>query len=325
MNEYLRQQYARQNADRNFGYAHDSPGRDRPRKQAAAVVSQIVAADRHQDTALWPALFRVWPAWAHGLQGTGDCVSWGTAHLGDILLAILYLLAKVRRPDGLISSESIYGFGKSELFDNYGWHGAGMNGSDALAAWRRFGTLYRRLYEAGSQKYDLSQYSGARAVAWGEQPRQTHGVPDELEPFAAEHKCVDEVAVTDAATAGALIQAGYPCQYCGGVYWGVERDSNGIARRFASGSHCMTITGVRYDGGSTPKYWWVANTGHGNHCSGPIGPTPMPPIYAECGSWVPNNRVEPILRQGDCFATSFVDGWPVLDLKDFGTPSEVLG
>jgi hypothetical protein len=87
----------------------------------------------------------------------------------------------------------------------------------------------------------------------------------------------------------------------------------------------MTATGVRYDGGSEPVAFWISNTGHGDHCDGPVGLIPVPKIYADCGSWVPVNRIAPVLAQGDCFSTTFVEGWPVLDLRDYGFSREVLG
>lgn len=315
--EFLEGQYRLASESRNFGYANPPQSQSKPRKTAAASLPAILEADEAKDMGLWPALFATWPEWRWGEQGTGDCVSWGTAHLGDVLLAVLFHAGKIRRPDALICQESIYGFGKQELAGE-GYTGVGMSGVAAIQAWRRFGTLYRLRYEAGGRSIDLTRYDGRRAIQWGETPA---GVPDALEVYAGAHKARDEVAVTDLRSAGALIQAGYPFQYCGYAYWGVQRTSEGIARRFSSGWHCMTATGVRYGGGREPIAFWIANTGHGDHVDGPAGPLAMPDVYAACGSWVPAKYIAPVLADGDCFATTFVEGWPVLDLKEFGFSS----
>lgn len=307
-------------ADRpNYGYAR-TPSLAEPRKLASASLSEILAADRRRDAVLWPALFATWPSWHWGLQGTGDCVSWGTAHALDCNLAVLANAQKIRRPDALVCQESIYGFGKCELKRSYGYHDAGMSGRDAIRAVRRFGTLYRRVYG----QFDLREYSGERAEAWGEMPEETHGVPDALEPMAAEHRSADEVQVDDVIVGGALLQAGYAWQWCGYTSWGVARNDDGIAVRFASGWHCVTATGVRYRNG-LPYAFWIANTGHGNHVRGPVGPIAMPEVYAQCGSWVPAHYVQQVLDTGDCWTTTFVEGWPVLDLSDFGFFAKVLG
>jgi hypothetical protein len=256
---------------------------------------------------------------ANGIA-VSNCVSWGSGHLGDVILAVFALAGKVRKPDALICRESIYGFGKCELFNSYRYHGMGMAGIDAMRAWEKYGTLYYSAYP----EMDLSAgYSGSRAKSWGE---GGNGVPDALEKYAVEHRCRDRVAVTDIQAAGALVQSGYAIQYCGYTTWGLSRDANGVANRFKSGAHCMTITGVRYDGKAAPQYFWVANTGHGNHVSGPKGPFDVPDSYAACGAWMPAARyIQPVLQQGDCFTTSFVEGWPLLKLTTFGFPKKVFG
>ena len=310
--DWLRKEYAAPSAQRNFGVAIRA--RPIPRRDAREICSHLLAAARGKNTVLWSALFKVWPDWHWGFQGTGDCVGWGTAHMGDLNLAIAYLAGKIRKPDALICQESIYGFGKSELFNSYGYHGAGMSGVDATEAWKKYGTLYRLKYPG----HDLTEYSGSRSVAWGERPRATHGVLDELEPAAAEHKAIAEVGVTDAASGAALLEAGYAWQYCGYTYWPTRRTRDGMGASFTSGWHCMTCVGVIYGEDGRPAYWRIANTGHGDHCDGPAEPGDVPQVYQECGGWVPTRLVEPVLRAGDCRCVSVVDGWQNLNLPDSG-------
>jgi len=320
MNRYLRNIYGMVPVERNFGYWRPHVLKRRKPKMAAwalpAAVRENSKAKKGESVLIAKAFFDLWPGWNHGLQGTGDCVSWGQSHMGDVTMANIAANGKQAKPDALICQESIYGFGKCELVNNYSNHGAGMYGEGAAAACTKFGTLYRKKYPG----HDLTSYSGSRAVAWGERPRTTHGVPDELEEFAAEHKWKDHVVVTDAESGIALLRAGYAWNYCGYTYWGTTRNSEGIATRFQSGWHSMTCTGVMVDDDDDPIAWWIANTGHGNHCNGPVGPFPMPTAYAQCGSWVPDSKVRKAMAAGDCPAATPVAGWPVLDLEDWGTP-----
>lgn len=311
--EFLERSYTLNPQDRNFGICRANLNR-RPTAIASVQCRAPMAAADSRDVCLAPALFKVWPDWHWGMQGTGDCVSWGSGHMGDVNLAVASLAGKIRKPDALICQESIYGFGKSELAESYSYHGDGMAGVDAAEAWKKFGTLYRTVYP----NHDLTEYDGDRAIAWGERPRTTHGVPDELEPLAAQHKARDYVQVDSIQAGAALLQAGYAWQYCGYTYWPQSRTSDGMGTNFTSGWHCMTCVGVIHDAAGNPAWWRIANTGHGDHVDGPAEPGDVNPIYQECGGWVPNRLVEPVIRAGDCYCVSFVEGWEVLDLDTLG-------
>lgn len=312
--EYLESVYRQSSLERNFGVCREKFDRKTTTAPASIACAHLLRASEGKSTVLFPALFKVWLAWQWGLQATGDCVSWGTAHMFDVNMATAFLAGKIRQPDGLVSSEAIYGFGKSELFNSYGRHGQGMNGIDAVDACKKFGTLYRKRYP----EYDLRSYNGSYALEWGESSRRSHGVPDMLEPYAAEHKAPEYARVDSIKSAAALIEAGYAWQYCGKTYWPTSRDSDGMGKRFESGWHCMTCVGVIYDEDGKPAWWRIANTSHGDHVEGPNEPGAVPSVYQECGGWVPNRLVEPVIRAGDCYCTTFVEGWPVLDLPDLG-------
>lgn len=311
---FLRNQYAKAPAERNFGILPTPPGYRERFEIARHSAPHILQADERRDTVLWPYLFRAFPQWTYGVQGTGDCVSWQNKHILDVLMAVLVHVKK--QPFEIraeVRQEAIYGFGRVEVFGKNYAGGAGMFGAAAAKAIRSLGTLHALNYaELG---YDLRTYSGARAIEWGRT-----GVPDVLEPTASKHRAGEEILVTDAVMGGALIQQGYPLGYCGFTYWGRRRDAAGVGTQFSSGWHGMTITGVRYDPQTKqPSHFWVANTGHGNHVSGPVGPYAMPDRYAACGSWVPVRLVQPVLAAGDCFAHSFYEGFPLTHLPDYGT------
>jgi hypothetical protein len=310
---WLEDRYDQSGSARNFGIWTDAP---RPAaRPIAAIAPHLLAQEERRDTALWPALFAAWPNWHWGIQPTGDCTRWMEQHLLDVLLANAWAAGTCRKPDALVAGESIYGFAKCELENNYGYHGAGATGEAVAEACVKFGSLYRLTYAKDGQTCDLREESSL-AIEWGDRGR---GVPDWLEPFAAEHRAKDRVAINSTVEMGLLVQAGYPCQYCGYTSWGTTRDSDGIAQRFSSGWHAITATGVRWNSNGNPLAFWIANTGHGDHCDGPVGPFAVPAAYAECGSWVPTEKIAPVIRAGDCFATTLVEGWPILRLPDFAT------
>jgi hypothetical protein len=267
-----------------------------------------------KDTALWVALFAVFPAWRWGLQPRGDCTRWGKQHGADVLAANLYAAGKITRPEAQCAGESIYGFAKCELVNSYRYHGDGSTSWAVSEAAHKFGYLLRQLYEQGRDRIDLREetdYSGE----WGTKGR---GVPDWLEPYAAKHRMADRLDVADAMEAAKLITSGYPVDYAGYAPWPRTRDGDGMGTKFSRGAHMMELTGVRWEG-EKPYAFWCANTGHGKHVSGPKGPIPVPDAYAECGGWIEASIVDKILRGGRCCAHTMVLGWPVLDLPDWGS------
>lgn len=311
---YLESLYDQVEAERNFGVWIEAPRIESPRTLDEAA-PQILAQEERKDTCLWPALFSCWPDWHWGYQATGDCVGWAGAGEADINLAVGVVAGKLRKAEGLTSIEASYAFSKCELYNSYRYHGAGSTGYAMAEARVRFGSLYRRVYESGRNRIDLREY-GDLSIQWGDRGR---GVPDWLEPFAAEHKAQDKVQIRSALEGGLMIQSGRPFQYCGYTYWGTRRGSDGIATQFDRGWHDMVATGVRWNRDGTPLALWVQNWGHGDHCEGPIGPYEMPDVYADCGSWVPASRIDPVCRAGDCYATTLAAlGWELLTLPDWG-------
>jgi hypothetical protein len=279
-----------------------------------------ITEDQHfQSTVLWPALFAAYPKWRHGIQGTGDCVSWMLAHMADISDAIRNL-GNPRKTELLqTASESIYGFGKSELANNYRFHSAGMMGIDAIKAAEKFGRLLRKKYEQD----DLTAYSGELAQSWAERPHKTHGVPDYLEPEATKHKVRAHLEVKETMTAAAFIEAGYPVGYCGDTSWGIVTDAQGIAQKFNNGAHAMALTGVMY-AGKQPAFFWVANTGHGDHVHYRGDRSEVPVNYTNCGCWIPQRFIEPVLQRGDCFVISIDNQWNIHNLLPLCTDPNAL-
>jgi len=289
----------------SYGYTRTPTSRV-SRLNALSFPSKINCSQKYKSTVLWPTLFKAFPRWCHGLQTTGDCVAWMFSHMADLTDAIRNIGNSRVTELFQTCSESIYAFGKCELKSNYSFHSPGMMGIDAILASEKFGRLLRKSYGSLS----LSHYNGAIAVGWAEDPRKTHGVPDELEPEAAKHKMLCHLEATDSLTAAAFIEAGYPCGYCGDTRWGTRSDNQLQAIRFTNGAHAMALTGVRY-AGQNPSHFWVANTGHGDHVEFDESPGLTPTRYKQCGTWMPTEMIDPVLRAGDCFVISADGLWNV--------------
>jgi len=296
--------------DTNYGIARAMLVHSPKVRLCNAIAPHIFDAEP-VDTVLWVPLFEVFPSWAHGMQPTGDCTCWMQKHLVDVLHCVRWKAGQAEKPDARVFGPSIYAFGKCELEGSYGYKGAGSTGYASATACNKFGVLYAKSYSDGKNDFEPDD---DLSVAWGDRGA---GVPDWLEKFAAQHKLVDRIDVDTPEAAGKLIQAGYPVQYCGYTYWGRNRSSDGLATSVSSGWHAMTATGVRWKGDQVLALW-IANTGHGNNCDGPVGPFGMPDIYAQCGSWVPRARLASVYSAGDCYAHTDIEGWPVSQLPNSG-------
>jgi hypothetical protein len=341
VSDFLNQQYARLgnplSADAlllprdggvhaNFGYAGEL-AQYQPEVRSLGAIAPHLADQKPKDAGLWPALFELFPDWHWGVQPTGDCTRWMQQHLLDVLMAGLWKNGLIAKPEAQVAGESIYATAKCELVNSYRYHGAGCTGAAVANASVKYGHLYRRKYSVDGKIYDLTRDSTAKydngySVLWGDRGR---GLPDELEPYAAQHKVRDRIDPESPEEAGKLIQAGYPVQFCGmSAPWARVRGDDGLGVRFSSAAHAMCATGVRWAPDGTVLALWIANTGHFNHCTGPVGPIPVPAIYAECGGWVPRKLLVSTFSDGDCKAHSFVEGWPLLDVGDYGM-AEILG
>ena len=339
MNEFLRSQYARVGPPKrldelgrvhaagagaaNFGIAIPALALAPPGATVAEVAPHLLDAEP-RDAALWPTLFRLWPDWRWGIQPTGDCTRWMQQHLLDVLHAVLWHNASIGRPEARVAGESIYATAKHELYGRYGYDGAGSTGWAVATAAVRYGFLLRKKYEVAGKTYDLrfdhdDRHTNTWSITWGDRDAARVGLPDELEPLAAEHKARDRVLVETPEQSGKLIQAGYATQYCGYTYWAMQRGDDGMGTRFSAGWHALTATGVRWNPDGTVRALWIANTGHGDHVSGPVGPIDVPDVYAACGSWVPRRLLDRVYAAGDCHAHTFSDGWPIHALVDWQT------
>lgn len=262
-------------------------------------------------TLLYPFLFAVLPSWTYGLQSRGDCMAWSACHAVDLLTAAdIVLKGQLEQFRALTNIEAQYGLMRVEVFG--GKPDFGGDGASPTAAARsvtQFGTLHRLKYLADS--FDLTAYdnSGGRSGQWGR-----YGLPDALEPVAAEHKCGDAILVTSFDQAVELLQSGYPISNAAPDNpIPRKRDAQGFGVDIWRASHAMNYIGYRLD----PRPGLLqSNTGHGNHVTGPKWPEDMPNTLAACSAWIDRDDVEHVLRQQWSFAYSDYAGFPRRELPN---------
>jgi len=261
-------------------------------------------------TLLYPFLLAVFPSWTYGLQGRGDCMGWSAAHNVDEVAAVqIALLGRRETAPALTCIEAQYGFMRVEVRGGQPDYG-GDGGSPTLAAKSvlECGTLHRMQYLDG--KHDLRRYdeSGGRSGLWGR-----YGVPDELEPAAAEHWIQDIALVTDFDTAVECLSRGTPISnaHPSNPIW-TERDELGFGKKRWNASHAMNYIGYRL--GSRPGLLKI-NTGHGFHVHGPMHPDDCPSAIAGCAAWEDANVADQVLKAEWSWAYSDYIGFPKRDLN----------
>lgn len=261
-----------------------------------------------------------------GAQGIGDCVSWGFKHLVDfgscveIYREIEELSKKYEFNDPKLkleidaklygfqmsSSEVIYGLSRVEIGGQRRSFSDGSRGPWGAQAIYKYGTIsYRKLKELGhGDKYDPR-----RAKEWG-----AYGLPDNLEPTAAQHKVETISLVTNFNDYAHLCESGYGTAICSNM--GFENGPRGVTLRDAQGfatprrnwSHCMFLAGVRYDrpGALCINQW-------------PLGAFAGPLVLNQPKNsfWIDEKYVNEILAQRESWTASGHKGYPLrrLDYK----------
>lgn len=289
--------------DQLFGYVPDTPANEAfiaslPFPTLAAAGPSLVLDDK-REVFLYESLIKAMPEWKRGAQGIGSCVGWGWSLAVDLLAATEVMLK--REPEsfgGRTLEASVYAFSRVEA---RGRSRAGMSdgsyGGAAAKAVKDWGTLhYGRDYKG--ERFD--SYSAQREKTWG-----NTGVPDNLEPFAKEHR-VGEVTLVDSFDAAAkAIQNGYPVAVCSGQGFTMKRDSQGFCSPRGSWAHCMCLAGVRWD---RPGLLCINSWGNSN--SGPHYPQTMPSSVQACSFWIDARTVDGMLRGRDSYALSSYEGFP---------------
>lgn len=217
----------------------------------------LQASDR--DVFLGSLLVAMDPGWKRLAQPIGSCVGWGWS-LTVQMLAVCDIMIRGERESygGRVLEAATYGFSRVEargLDRNYG--GDGSYGAAAARAVTKWGTLY------ADRDYNGKRYKSADAKlekTWGRD-----GVPDELEPFAAEHKVLEVTLVRNFSDVVKAVSNGYPVALCStrAFHMTFVKDSEGYGGWLKPNPadrwpHCQMIAGVfhgKRPGAIVPNSW----------------------------------------------------------------------
>ena len=177
-----------------------------------------------QDVFLGSLLLQLNPAWKRGRQPVGSCVGWGWSLAAEMLSAADILIRHDREGyGGRILEAATYGLSRVEarnLDHNYG--GDGSYGAAAAKAVTRYGTILA--------DHDYAGKRYASGVAEIERQFGRDGLPNELEPYAAQHKVGEVTLVRSFEDVAKAIANGYPVAICStlGFRMTFETDGDGI-------------------------------------------------------------------------------------------------
>lgn len=153
-------------------------------------------------------------------------------------------------------------------------------------------------------QYDLTTFSAARAREWG-----SRGVPAEVSAVAKQHPVSGAALVKSAADVERAIGQLYPVVVCSDVGFDDasgrvgSRDAQGFIKPRGTWPHAMCFIGWR--NGDRPGALCLNSWGDSAH-GGPVWPEDAP----RAAFWVDAAVVDRMVKQGDSFALSGVQGFP---------------
>ncbi len=241
---------------------------------------------------------------AYNQGDVGSCVGHGTAAALSVLNAVEILYRKEPQQfKAMHSADGMYGLAREAA--NMLGRGDGCTGSGAAKSVRELGTLYAIRYSP-EMADDLTSDFPAKARQFG-----ARGVGNLLKQEAAKRKTLSVYRAKSAVEAWSLIGNGYPINVCSNQGFAAKRDSEGIPS--GNWSHSMAIIGRRTTNNGR-KLFLIWNSWGDNWCSGPYWQD-MP-----FGSfWAEYAVVDKMLRQGDSFAYSELEGFPARSIPDYGS------
>ena len=226
----------------------------------------------------------------------GSCVAFGTASAIEHLQCV-QIASGSREEYRDLAQEVIYGGSRVEV------GGGRIAGDGSVGAWAaRFVSKYGVVARGKYDSIDLSKYDERRCRQYGDA-----GVPDPLESVAKKHPVKAVTNVKTWAECRSAVRNGYPVAVCSTQGFRMKRDADGFCPPQGSWAHCMAIVGVQ--GGRRPGAF-ILNSWGGSAHTGPVGAGDPSPA----GFWADANVVDRMLRQGDSWAFSGVNGFPARKL-----------
>lgn len=231
----------------------------------------------------------------------GSCVSFGTEMAVKMTIAAQHYSRRASSTIDLVQEE-IYGGSRVEIGKKR-IHGDGSIGAWAAQLVQRYGVIPRGIWG----KYDLSKYDVHRCRDWGQ-----NGIPDDLEPECRKRIVKEITLVKNWEMAKLALSNGHGIAVSSSQGFTMDRDSDGFARPRGAWNHCMALIG--YTDGRRPG-GFIQNSWGANAHTGPLGPGNPP----SGGFWVDASVVDGMLKQGDSWAFSSVDGFRVQNNIDWSS------
>ena len=248
----------------------------------------------------YTAILKFFPDWGgQDAQERGDCTVHGTYNAVYVDYAIDALFGETKWM-GPLACENIY---RSRGFSSDGWSCeapctyVGPNG--------RGGMLYRKVWENGSERVDLSSYNSS----WSGNGRA--GVPSWMEAESQKNKIKLVIPIRTPEEHRDALAIGFGMNVCSGQGFSSSTDEFGVARASGSWSHAMAHTANIDTQWARSKYgdmiggiqqsWGNWNTINGKPDGSPKMPVGM--FYSKMST------IASMLRGQDSFAMCGVFGW----------------
>lgn len=292
-----------------MGYRPDRAGTERflssLDKPTLAAAGPDLQLDTSRDVFLGQYLLKCDATWRRGRQQIGSCVGWGWSLAVDILAACDIVLRN--EPEsfrGCVLPASVYGFSRVEVRGQRNTGGDGSYGAAAAKAVTKYGTLHLGVNYGNGNLFTAS--TGQLEKAWGRD-----GVPDELEPAAAERKVGSVALVTSFEDAAKGIQNGYPTAVCSMQGFTMTlRD--GYLTPAGTWPHCMMFAAVKWK----PRPALLCVNSWANCYEGTVD-TSLPEVFQRSAGWVDADTCTKMLAEEDSFALSGYSGWAARTLPDW--------
>jgi hypothetical protein len=289
-----------------FGYTPDPAGSEAfvaslPRPTLAEAGPELQAA-KH-DVSLSQLLLKSMPGWKRGSQPIGSCVGWGTAMAVDILAACdIWLRKETEVWGGRCIEGVVYGLSRVEARgQTRNGGGDGSTGFHAAKAIRDFGTLHYG-QDYGGKRWE-KQLSGTEERTLGRD-----GLPNSLEPYAAQHKVAEVTLVRSFKDCAKAISNGYPVFLCSmrGFSMTFKKDAKhggGWLSPMGQWAHCMMACDLRWDRPAllVPNSW-------GDCYSGEVDQR-LHPSFQRTSGWVDASVIDSMCAGGDSYAVAGFNGF----------------
>lgn len=266
-------------------------------------ITPIRGTGRGKITLLHQAVEKVAGSFYIYLQEIGDCVANAQAGAITSLSAIEIFNGDLESFGGIIAPEPIYGDSRHLIGRDQ------ISGDGSISAWacqatQKYGVVVQGKYG----NIDLTTYSGARARDWGSRK----GTPEALKQYQKLHLVKTFSQIKTYEQAIDAIASGYPIVFGAQAGFSTVRDKYGFARRAEDWSHSQYI--ISADDTDRPGLLVVNSWGR-NWISGPKRHGQPDGSY-----WITPEDANYIFRQGDSWAISAYDGFPVrkFNLRKWG-------